>query len=62
MTVQIDGTLGINAIQAPAKIALVTTTVKLAISPAVAGMIVYDSTLNKLCVYTGAAWQTVTST
>ena len=26
-----------------------------------AGMIVFDTTLSKLCVYSGAAWQTITS-
>jgi hypothetical protein len=39
-----------------------TTTQKNAISAPAAGMIVYDSTLGKLCVYTGAAWETITST
>lgn len=38
-----------------------TTTQKNAISSPPAGLVVYDSTLNKLCVYTGAAWETVTS-
>jgi len=38
-----------------------TTTEKNAISSPATGLIVYDTTLNKLCVYTGAAWQTVTS-
>lgn len=38
-----------------------TTTQKGAIDTPSAGMTVYDSTLNKLCVYTGAAWETVTS-
>lgn len=38
-----------------------TTVQKNAISGPVAGLVVYDSTLNKLCVYTGAAWETVTS-
>lgn len=38
-----------------------TTTQKNAVSSPTAGMVVYDSTLNKLCVYTGAAWETVTS-
>lgn len=38
-----------------------TTTQKNAISSPTAGMVVYDSTLNKICVYTGAAWETVTS-
>jgi len=37
----------------------VTTTQKNAISP-VAGLMVYDTTLNKLCVYT-TAWETITS-
>ena len=38
----------------------VTTTEKNALSPA-AGWVVFDTTLGKLCVYTGAAWQTITS-
>jgi hypothetical protein len=29
--------------------------------PAVAGWVVFDTTLDKLCVYTGAAWETITS-
>ena len=37
-----------------------TTTQKTAITPA-AGTVVFDTTLAKLCVYTGAAWQTITS-
>ena len=37
-----------------------TTTQKNALS-AVSGQIVFDTTLGKLCVYTGAAWQTITS-
>lgn len=37
-----------------------TTTQKTAITPA-AGTMVFDTTLAKLCVYTGAAWQTITS-
>lgn len=39
---------------------VVTTTQKNALTPA-AGYVVFDSTLGKLCVYTGSAWQTVTS-
>jgi len=38
----------------------VTTTQKNALS-AVSGQIVFDTTLNKLCVYSGSAWQTITS-
>jgi hypothetical protein len=37
-----------------------TTTQKNAISSPAAGLVVYDTTLNKLCVYT-TAWQTITS-
>jgi len=37
-----------------------TTTQKNAIA-ASAGTVVFDTTLSKLCVYTGAAWQTITS-
>jgi hypothetical protein len=38
------------------------TTQKNAITSPVAGLVVYDTTLYKLCVYTGAAWETITST
>jgi hypothetical protein len=38
----------------------VTTTQKNALS-AVSGQIVFDTTLGKLCVYNGTAWQTITS-
>lgn len=38
-----------------------TTVQKNAVASPTAGMVVYDSTLSKLSVYTGAAWQTVTS-
>jgi len=37
-----------------------TTTQKTALTPA-AGTVVFDTTLAKLCLYTGAAWQTITS-
>lgn len=39
-----------------------STTQKNAIASPTAGMVVYDNTLNKLAVYTGSAWETVTST
>lgn len=38
-----------------------TTTEKNAIASPVAGLVVYDSTLNKLCVRTASAWETITS-
>lgn len=39
----------------------VTTVQKLAIVSPPAGMLVYDTTLLKLCVYANSAWETVTS-
>ena len=53
MAAVMDGT---NGVQVP----VVTTTQKNALS-VTAGYIVFDSTLGKLCVYTGSAWQTITS-
>lgn len=38
-----------------------TTTQKNAISSPAAGLIVFDTSLTKLCVYSGSAWQTITS-
>lgn len=38
-----------------------TTTQKNAISSPAEGLVVYDITLHKLCVYNGSTWETVTS-
>ena len=38
-----------------------TTTQKNAVSSPAAGLVVFDTTLAKLCVYSGSAWQTITS-
>ena len=38
-----------------------TTAQKNAIVTPAAGLMVFDTTLSKLCVYTGAAWETITS-
>jgi hypothetical protein len=38
-----------------------TTTQKNAIATPAAGLMVFDTTLSKLSVYSGAAWQTITS-
>jgi hypothetical protein len=38
-----------------------TTVQKNAIGTPAAGLVVFDTTLSKLCVYSGAAWQTITS-
>ena len=38
-----------------------TTTQKTAVATPAAGLVVFDTTLAKLCVYSGAAWQTITS-
>ena len=40
---------------------VMTTAQKNAISSPAAGLIVFDTTLAKLCVYSGSAWQTITS-
>lgn len=40
---------------------VMTTAQKNAIASPTAGLIVFDTTLAKLCVYSGAAWQTITS-
>lgn len=52
---QVDGTT--KGIQFPR----MTTTQKNAIANT-AGLVVFDTTLGKLCVNTGSAWQTITST
>jgi len=54
MSIVLDGTNG-------AQVPVVTTTQKNALT-VTAGYIVFDSTLGKLCIYTGSAWQTITST
>jgi hypothetical protein len=38
-----------------------TTAQKLAIVTPATGLMIYDTNLNKLCVYTGAGWETITS-
>lgn len=38
-----------------------TTTQKNAVTSPAAGLVVFDTTLAKLCVYSGSAWQTITS-
>ena len=50
--------IGVNS--TPTILANVTTTQKLALTPS-AGWMVFDTTLGKACVYSGVAWQTITS-
>jgi len=38
-----------------------TTTQKNAVSTPAAGLVIFDTTLAKLCLFTGVAWQTITS-
>lgn len=58
----ITGTsLIINSTTNGALLPRMTTTQKNAIATPATGLTLYDTTLNKLCVYTGAAWETVTS-
>lgn len=40
---------------------VMTTTQKNAISTPASGLMIFDSTLAKMCIYTGSAWQTITS-
>ena len=74
MTLDASGNLGIGTTSPSASAILdaqstskgvrmpnMTTTQKNAISSPAAGLMVFDTTLSKLCVYTGAAWQTITS-
>jgi hypothetical protein len=37
------------------------TSAQKAVLPATAGLRVFDTTLGKLCVYNGSAWETITS-
>jgi hypothetical protein len=74
MTLDASGNLGIGTTSPSASAILdaqsttkgvrmpnMTTTQKNAIASPAAGLMVFDTTLAKLCVYTGAAWQTITS-
>jgi hypothetical protein len=54
------GQIDLNT-QKGVRIPTFTTTEKNAISSPPAGSIIFDTTLGKMCVYTGSAWQTVTS-
>lgn len=74
LTIDINGNVGINTLTPSASAILelsnttkgflpprMTTTQKNAIATPASGLVVYDTTLNKLALYTGAAWETVTS-
>jgi hypothetical protein len=53
--------LDVQSTSAGVRFPNMTTTQKNAIATPAAGTVVFDTTLSKLCVYTGAAWQTITS-
>ena len=74
MTLDASGNLGIGTTTPSASAILdaqsttkgvrmpnMTTTQKNAIASPAAGLMVFDTTLAKLCVYSGSAWQTITS-
>jgi hypothetical protein len=74
MTLDASGNLGIGTSSPSASAILdaqsttkgvrmpnMTTTQKNAISSPAAGLMVFDTTLSKLAVYSGTAWQTITS-
>ena len=54
----IDGAMKLNC--EGVRFPMVTTAEKEGLTE-VEGIVVYDTTLNKLCVYTGSAWETITS-
>jgi len=53
--------LEVNSTTQGVKFPNMTTTQKNAISTPGAGLVIFDLTLAKLCVYSGSAWQTITS-
>ena len=53
--------IGTGGVFAAVQLSPITTTQKNALANS-AGLLVYDTTLDKLCINTGAGWQTVTST
>jgi hypothetical protein len=74
MTLDASGNLGVGTTSPSASAILdaqsttkgvrmpnMTTAQKNAIASPAAGLMVFDTTLSKLCVYSGAAWQTITS-
>ncbi len=71
MNMCINNTIG-NALPASAMLSIIsttkgflppvmTTTQKNAVATPTKGLILFDSVLNKLCVYSGTAWETITS-
>lgn len=61
--IQVNGAGGIeiNSTTQGVLLPRMTSTQKNAIATPVAGLVVYDTTLNKLCVRTASAWETITS-
>ena len=60
-TPDVSAKLEVNSTTQGVKFPNMTTTQKNAISTPGAGLVVFDLTLAKLCVYSGSAWQTITS-
>lgn len=50
----------LSGLPVPNYLGVFTTTTKNALTPSL-GNTCFDSTLHKLCVYTGSAWETITS-
>ena len=53
--------LEVSSVTQGVRFPVMTTTQKNAIGSPVSGLVVFDTTLAKLCVYSGSAWQTITS-
>ena len=50
-----------NSTSLGVRMPVMTTTQKNAIATPASGLMIFDSTLGKMCIYTGSAWQTITS-
>lgn len=57
----ISAALEVSSVTQGVRFPVMTTTQKNAIGSPVSGLVVFDTTLAKLCVYSGSAWQTITS-
>jgi len=53
--------LEVSSVTQGVRFPVMTTAQKNAIGTPVTGLVVFDTTLAKLCVYSGSAWQTITS-
>jgi len=60
-TPSISAALEVNSVTQGVRFPNLTTIQKNAVASPAAGLVVFDTTLAKLCVYSGSAWQIITS-